>query len=551
MTDRQQVTWELLLQAHRNFGAGDLAAAEKLYLQALEHEPGNRDALQNLIAVAFKNQDFAAAENRFRQLVAAFPGELKYAEQYAELLFGRGKIELAEQVYLQLLSRNPQANDCRYNFARLLKQAGQPEAALSQYQIALNNGISGAEEVLANMGVIHGEMGREREARDAYGKALAARPGYLPALYNRALLDEECGDRSAAAAGFEQVLAVDPDYSDALARLASLDQVTEPQAGIVERLQTALGNSRDPRQQENLHYALGKAFDDLGNYRAAFEHYHQANLLTRKRSGAYQRQGTEQLFQAILEHSASAEAAAITPVSTARPIFICGMFRSGSTLLEQMLAAHSALRAGGENRFFLRHAPLPETLSLPAGRLSALGREYLESLGGSIAELGKVTNKRPDNFLHLGWLLRCFPNARVLYTHRDAMDVCLSVHFQAFAEDLGYDSDLLDIGHYYIQQHRLMEQMQARYPENIRPVDYDKLIQEPRSELEPVLAALGLPWEAGCLQFHTLGNRVNTASLWQVRRPLYQQSSGRWRNYRAESSVQQLRAMLIEAGLSA
>ena len=227
--------------------------------------------------------------------------------------------------------------------------------------------------------------------------------------------------------------------------------------------------------------------------RAAFEHYHQANLLTRKRSGAYHRQGTEQLFQAILEHSASAEAAAITPVSTARPIFICGMFRSGSTLLEQMLAAHSALRAGGENRFFLRHAPLPETLSLPAGRLSALGREYLESLGGSIAELGKVTNKRPDNFLHLGWLLRCFPNARVLYTHRDAMEVCLSVHFQAFAEDLGYDSDLLDIGHYYIQQHRLMEQMQARYPENIHPVDYDKLIQEPRSELEPVLAALGLP----------------------------------------------------------
>ena len=305
------------------------------------------------------------------------------------------------------------------------------------------------------------------------------------------MLDEECGDRAAAAAGFEQVLAVDPDYSDALARLAGLDQVTEPQAGIVERLQTALGNSRDPRQQENLHYALGKAFDDLGNYRAAFEHYHQANLLTRKRSGAYQRQGTEQLFQAILEHSASAEAAAITPVSTARPIFICGMFRSGSTLLEQMLAAHSALRAGGENRFFLRHAPLPETLSLPAGRLSALGREYLESLGGSIAELGKVTNKRPDNFLHLGWLLRCFPNARVLYTHRDAMDVCLSVHFQAFAEDLGYDSDLLDIGHYYIQQHRLMEQMQARYPENIHPVDYDKLIQEPRSELEPVLSALG------------------------------------------------------------
>ena len=551
MTDRQQVTWELLLQAHRNFGAGDLAAAEKLYLQALEHEPGNRDALQNLIAVAFKNQDFAAAENRFRQLVAAFPGELKYAEQYAELLFGRGKTELAEQVYLQLLSRNPQANDCRYNFARLLKQAGQPEAALSQYQIALNNGISGAEEVLANMGVIHGEMGREREARDAYGKALAARPDYLPALYNRALLDEECGDRAAAAAGFEQVLAVDPDYSDALARLASLDQVTEPQAGIVERLRTALGNSRDPLQQENLHYALGKAFDDLGNYQSAFEHYHQANLLTRKRSGAYHRQGTGQLFQAILEHSASAEAAAITPVSTARLIFICGMFRSGSTLLEQMLAAHSALRAGGENRFFLRHAPLPETLSLPAGRLSALGRQYLESLGGSIAELGKVTNKRPDNFLHLGWLLRCFPNARVLYTHRDAMDVCLSVHFQAFAEDLGYDSDLLDIGHYYIQQHRLMEQMQARYPENIRPVDYDKLIQEPRSELEPVLAALGLPWEAGCLQFHTLGNRVNTASLWQVRRPLYQQSSGRWRNYRAESSVQQLRGMLVEAGLSA
>ena len=145
-------TWELLLQAHRSYGAGDLAAAETLYLQALEHEPGNRDALQNLIAVALKNQDFAAAEDRFRQLVAAFPGELKYAEQYAELLFGRGKIEMAAQVCLQLLSRYPQANDCRYNFARLLKQVGQLKAALSQYQIALNNGISGAEEVFEQHG---------------------------------------------------------------------------------------------------------------------------------------------------------------------------------------------------------------------------------------------------------------------------------------------------------------------------------------------------------------------------------------------------------------
>jgi hypothetical protein len=207
------------------------------------------------------------------------------------------------------------------------------------------------------------------------------------------------------------------------------------------------------------------------------------------------------------------------------------MFRSGSTLLEQMLAAHPALTSGGELSFFQRNAPLPVVLGgAEPARWQALGasyERYLEDTFGST----RVINKRPDNFLYLGLIHSLFPNARILLTRRQPLDNCLSVYFQQLDDRFTYANDLLDSGHYFLQHRRLMACWQERFGHRITTVDYEQLVTQPRTTLEPVLENLQLGWDDACLEFHTLGNRVRTASVTQVRQPLYAHACGRWRNY--------------------
>lgn len=234
------------------------------------------------------------------------------------------------------------------------------------------------------------------------------------------------------------------------------------------------------------------------------------------------------------------------------------MFRSGSTLVEQVLAAHPAVVPGGELDLLPRMAarqlaPFPAAMAtLDAARAAALAAAYRTEtarLFPHAAEAAYLTDKRPDNFLLVGLAKRLFPAAKIIHTVRHPLDNGLSIHMQHLdPRGFAYANDLRDTGHYYGQYRRLMAHWKRLYPDSIHDFDYDAFVRDPQATAEALLAFLDLPWDPRCLEFHRLDNTVKTASYWQVRRPLYAEASGRWRQYRRhlEPLAEALRAAGVD-----
>jgi hypothetical protein len=224
------------------------------------------------------------------------------------------------------------------------------------------------------------------------------------------------------------------------------------------------------------------------------------------------------------------------------------MFRSGSTLTEQVLAGHSRVKAGGEIDFVptlvqTALAPFPQRMAQVTPReLDEFAAHYLAALARLFPDAAVVTDKRPENFLYIGLIKSLFPDARIVHTTRNALDNCLSVHFLHLDHAMGYALDLMDTAHYYRQYRRLMAHWKSLYGGDILDLDYDAFVRDPRPAVERLLAFCELDWEESCMEFHRVSNAVKTASVWQVREPLYQRSSGRWQNYARE--LEPLRAYL-------
>ena len=433
----------------------------------------------------------------------------------------------AESAYRRYIGAEPQDPVARFNFACFLRRRGRLEEALEAHQAALDLRIERPEEVLSNMAVIQAELRRDAAAKMLLERALSMNPAHIPALYNLALHHEEYGDLPRALMLYRQVLALNPSWHDALVRIANAETVTDADGEVVKRLRRALRRSDlAPLAREGLHFALGKALDDCGRYDEAFEQYAAGNAMSRLRLVRYDRYAVEQGVSALVRSFDAARIASGEPVSEAPLVFVTGMFRSGSTLFEQVLAGHPRVTAGGEIDYFMR---VP--ISLDPADWRALGQGYLDYLKRSFPGADVVTNKRPDAFGLLGMLKAAFPNARFVNTVRDPRDTALSIWFQQFDDRLGYAADLADIAHHYRQYRRLMAHWKGLFADSIFDADYDDYVQDPRGVTERLLAFAGLDWHEGCLDFRANANRVRTASVTQVREPLYRRSSGRWRNY--------------------
>ncbi len=447
------------------------------------------------------------------------------------------QIEASISQYEQHLSAVPDDATARYNLALLYKMARRYADALSAYEAAIELGIDHVEEVYSNVGVLYSEMRQGDKAHEMYEKALAVDAAYIPALFNLAGLFEETGERQPAIDLYRQILSIDPTHWDSLSRLAYAERATSADDEIVSSLRAAFNTSRDPVVREGLNYALGKALDDTREYGEAFAAYKAANESARSRNQPYDRNATEQSVSMMMELFSKNWIRQAETSSDAEPIFICGMFRSGSTLTEQILAAHPMVEAGSELDILpwllaRRLTPFPQRLQgISGSELQPVADEYMSRVQELFPGAGNVTDKRPDNFLHLGLVRAMFPKARIVHTRRDLRDNCLSLYFQQFGSNLSYATDLGDIAHYYGQQERLMSHWQALLGDNIFTVDYDELVRKPEPVLRTLLEFLRLPWNGSCLEFEKARSLVKTASIWQVRESLHTRSSGRWQNY--------------------
>lgn len=438
-----------------------------------------------------------------------------------------GRMTEAEASYRDLIGNDPGHAIARFNFACFLRRRGRLDEALAEHQAALELGIDRPEEVLSNMAVIQAELHRDAAARLLLDRALAINPNYVPAMYNLALQLEEQGERQAALELFWRILDLDPAYHHALVRVAHAETVREADGIVVRRLRRALRKSNvDVLTRESLHFALGKALDDCGRFEEAFAQYAEGNRLSLARLLPYDRAREEARVVRIIQDFGRDTLASIEPATERPLVFITGMFRSGSTLIEQVLAAHPRVTAGGEIAYFAQ-APL----AAESAEWAAIGRGYVEWLDRTFPGADVVTNKRPDAFALLGILRALFPNARFIDSVREARDNCLSIWFEQLDGRVGYAARLSDIAHHWRQYRRLMEHWQSLFGESILAADYDAYVADPRPATERLLGFLGLEWHEGCLEFQSASNRVRTASVAQVREPLYRRSSGRWRNY--------------------
>ena len=490
-------------------------------------------------------------------MTAPGPDQLAPLLREATRLEQLGQLAEAAAIYESILGRWPDLPDCWYNLGLLQRGLRRFDAALASYAEALVRGVRQPEEVHLNRGVIladdlRQEAAAERELR----AALALKPDYLPALRNLANLHEDLGRREEALATYARILELDPRAFDSLARSAGLHRVERPDDPLIGRLRTALADpAAGAAERASLGFALGAALDSCGEYAAAFSAYDAANRESRASAPAaprYDRVRQERLTDELIRTFGTrpSGATAAQAVRTPRPIFICGMFRSGSTLAEQLLARHPEVTAGGELDLLpelVRTGPTPYPAALSAlseARIAELRERYLAGLARLFPGAAYVTDKRPDNFLHVGLIKRLIPEARIVHTTRDPLDNCLSVFFLHLDQRLGYALDLLDTGHYYREQRRLMAHWQALYPGELLELNYDNLVADPRPAIERLLRFCGLPWDEACLAPAPRGAAVKTASVWQVREPLHARSSGRSRHYRRE--LEALAAYLAE-----
>lgn len=517
---------------------GNFAEAESAYRALLRGDGPREPVLRALVELYVQGRRPGDAIDTLVALTGEVPDSIYYYARLAALLEAIEQPDAAIAHYRRLLARQPEMAAAHYNVALLYKRAKQPDQAIAAYEEAIRLGIDRVEEVYSNLGVLFAERHDAGKAREWYGRALAANPVYVPALFNLAGLHEELGDREQAMALYERILALNPRHWASLARLAHGVRVTSGNDHLVQRLQRGVAATEgNPEPQESLYFALGKVMDDLGRYDDAFAAYRSANELAGLRHPPHDRRAVEKNFDRIIELINATWIRARSTDLKARPVFICGMFRSGSTLVEQILGAHAEVATGGELDYLpwlvKRDLGVFPVQVEPATKaeLESIGNEYLSRLAAQFPGAANVTDKQPGNFLLLGLIKAIFPRARIIYTRRDCQDTCLSIYFQQLDNALTYATDPGDIVHYYRQHERLMEHWRQCLGADIHMVDYDELVRSPEPVLRRLLDFLGLPWDERCLNFQEARVQVKTASLWQVREPLHPRSSGRWKNY--------------------
>jgi tetratricopeptide (TPR) repeat protein len=467
------------------------------------------------------------------------------------------KVPEAIAAFQRALLTYPEHANSWFNLGLLFRQGRRPQEALVCYQRALNLGIASPEQVHLNRGVIYADyLRQDDEAERELRTALAIQPSFIPAMLNLANIQEDRGRRDEAMELYRRVLEIDPLCTLALARYANMQPPAGCDAELIGRLQAALRRPDLSRtDQALLCFALGRALDAGGAYEGAFGAYTAANLSVRASAeGAglrYDRRAQEQFTDRLIKAGGGAPVLQASKLAAGpAPIFVCGMFRSGSTLAEQLLAQHPGVVAGGELELLPSMVendliPFPESLaSKTRAELEPLARRYREAIAERFPGAAQVTDKRPDNFLYIGLIKSLFPDAKIVHTTRDPLDNCLAIYFLNLDLGISYATDLMDIGHYYREYRRLMAHWRELYGADIIDMNYDQFVRLPGTVGPALFEALGWSWDAKYLEHPRTEGSVKTASVWQVREPLYQSSSGRSRHY--EKPLDRLRAFLSQ-----
>jgi tetratricopeptide (TPR) repeat protein len=483
----------------------------------------------------------------------------------------RGAYEDAVSCFRQFLELNPRHAVACNNLGVALIRLGNYEDAEAQFRRAIGIKESYAD-AQCNLGTLLRSTGRVLEAEMPLRRALKLKPNYLEAQislgFNLLVLDRLSDARAVleralktaprnvdaltamgevvtregrfaeAEALYRRALEADPKAGGAWVGLAGLRKMTSGDSDWLKGAEGSLVSGLAPVGEAAIRFAIGKYYDDTQQFPRAFRSYERANTLWRVAARPYYREARKQLIDDLIRvYTREALSGAKTGASSSTlPVFVVGMPRAGTSLVEQIIASHPSARGAGELQFWavafrkheaaLRQKPPDTALS------RRLAEEYLRVLERHRADAIRVVDKSPFNFDYLGLFHCVFPNARMIYVRRDPIDVCLSCYFQPFAPNLNFTMDLSDLAHYYREHVRMMAHWRAVLPSGtLLEIPYEQLVADQEAWTRKILEFLELDWDERCLQFHETVRPVGTASVWQVRQRIYQSSVGRWRNY--------------------
>ena len=518
---------------------GDFAGAVAAAQRAIALVPGYAAAYTNLGTAFFRSGNSAAAGQALARAVALNPGNTIAQYWLGRALQDQERFAEAASSYRAVIASAPRYADAHCNLCYVLTMLGDLTSAASHAReaIALSPDYADAHN---NLGYALQALGDFRGAEASYAQALAHDPHYAAAYNNLGNLHKDLGNLPAAEAAYRQALAIQPDFARAHFNLADMKTFRERDADVVA-LETQLASVAGPSPHTHyLHFAMAKALDDIGAYDEAFAHLQAGSVLKRAilpydepKVLAYLRDMARVYETSLLDRFAGAG----EPSSA--PIFILGMPRAGTTLVEQILASHGEIHAGGERLDFeaaiasvLPPVPAVERVAaLDPESLRALGAAYLARLPGLPPGKSRITDKLPANFMHVGLIHLALPGAKIVHVLRDPADTCMSCYSKLFDVGQEFTYDLSELGRYYVAYRRLMDHWRAVIPGAIYEISYEALVADMAEETRRVLDYCGLEWDPACLAFHENARPVQTASATQVRKPLYGSSVGRWKRY--------------------
>ena len=552
-TDRQPLVLREMDTAARCEQQGRLADAEAAYRRVVGLQPTFAPAYHRLGLLAYRCDRLELAEQLIASAVALDPAAAIYHRDRGEICrrLGRTLEAVAEAgAAVRLAADDPEAH---YNLGLAQADADDHASAVASYRRAIDLAPSHGR-ALNNLGTALERLGDRAAAADAYRAAIALDPLHAEAQSNLGAALSEAGDIEGARACFDRALAVDPNSIETHFRSSALKRyrADDPAVAIVE----SLGQRAErlpAKERAKLYFTLGKMRDDLGQHERAFEAYARGNRLHRAQTGydeaRYERQTDEliRLFDAeFIRRRAGAG------MRDATPVFIVGMPRSGSTLIEQIIASHPDAYGAGELKNLHEvvgavssgRGSFPKVLGeLSADELRSIGQRYVASIRPLAPSVARITDKMPGNFNYGGLIHLVLPDAKIIHTRRDPMDTCLSCFTHLFNDTMEFAYDLRELGRYYVRYERLMRHWhEVLAPGSILDVQYEAVVDDVEAQTRRILDHIGLPWDDRCLAFYRTQRPVKTASVAQVRQPIYRTSVAGWKRF--ERQIEPLREIV-------
>jgi len=539
--------------AHGNLGNAlqelarfDEAAAS--YRRMLELQPDAAEAHHSLgnALLALGKRDQAAES--YRRALAIRPHSAGAFANLASVLRDLGQLQEAMAACRRALDLQPDSAEGHHTLGNILFDLGQFDRAEASYRqaLALETNFAAAH---AALGMLLRQTGRDVEAEEVCRRALELKPGDAETLALLGEIQADKGQFSHAEELFRQALSIDPNLPEGWAGIARYRKMTDADAAWLVSAQRVADNGLPVLKEIILRYAIGKYFDDIGAFENAFASYRRANELTKQSGPQHDSERLTRRTDRVIERYDRRWLAETRDEAnpSERPVFIVGMPRAGTTLVEQILASHPAVFGAGELRFWHAAAGAYEksapTGASQTGIIAELAGAYLRQLDALSSDARRVVDKMPANTMNLGLIHAALPNARIVHLTRHPIDTCLSIYFQIFSAVHTYARDLNDLAHHYEQYVRVMNHWRATLPEDaILEVPYEKLVEDPEPWSRRMLEFIGLPWDPQCLDFHRTKRVILTASNWQVRQKISKTSVGRWHNY--ERFIGPLRRLL-------